>query len=213
MDGLTGPPIANSVILINGEIIEKIGTTDTLPVPAGYEVISTEGMDVLPGLWESHAHLMITGHADYIHWQRTYQGRFASEIMPASAVQLLLAGGEGALVLLIGASFADFVGDNWVYCAALLGALGSFFSGSATISNLTFGGVQDSIAGALALDRTLVLSLQSVGGAMGNMVCINNIVAVCTILGLRNQEGFILKRTILPMLAYAGISALAGILL
>jgi imidazolonepropionase-like amidohydrolase len=92
IDGFGHRPIADSVILVNGDTIERIGTVDTLPVPAGYEVISTEGMDVLPGLWESHAHLMLAGHADYDHWDPTYASRFEGEIMPAGAVQLLLAG-------------------------------------------------------------------------------------------------------------------------
>jgi len=92
IDGLLGPPIANSVILINGETIEAIGTVDTLPVPADYELISTEGMSVMPGLWDMHVHLMINGHSDYEHWDKEYLERFASEIMPASAEQLLLAG-------------------------------------------------------------------------------------------------------------------------
>ena len=92
IDGYGHRPVADSVILVKDERIEKIGTVATLPVPEGYRVISTEGMDVLPGLWESHAHLMINGHADYPHWQRTYPDRFEDEIMPASAVQLLLAG-------------------------------------------------------------------------------------------------------------------------
>ncbi len=92
IDGFGGRPIANSVILIDGDTIEAVGTIGSLAVPDGYAVTSTEGMDVLPGLWESHAHLMINGHADYPHWQRTYPDRFADEIMPSSAVQLLLAG-------------------------------------------------------------------------------------------------------------------------
>jgi imidazolonepropionase-like amidohydrolase len=92
IDGNGGPPIANSVILVDGERITAVGTTATLPIPAGAEIISTEGMDVLPGLWDMHVHLMIDGHADYVHWDKTYIDRFRSEIMPASAVQLLLAG-------------------------------------------------------------------------------------------------------------------------
>jgi imidazolonepropionase-like amidohydrolase len=92
IDGFGHRPIADSVILIEDGVIQKVGTVDSLPVPEGYEVVSTEGMDVLPGLWENHAHLMLTGHADYAHWHPTYADRFASEIMPASAVQLLLAG-------------------------------------------------------------------------------------------------------------------------
>lgn len=92
IDGFGHAPINNSVILIYGDTILDVGTVDTLPVPDSYTVVSTEGMDVLPGLWESHAHLMLTGHADYPHWQANYLDRLADEIMPASAVQLLLAG-------------------------------------------------------------------------------------------------------------------------
>jgi len=92
IDGLLGAPIANSVILIDGESIEAVGTVDTLAVPDGYEVISTEGMSVLPGLWDMHVHLMINGHADYAKWHAEYPDRFGDEIMPASAEQLLLAG-------------------------------------------------------------------------------------------------------------------------
>ncbi len=92
INGLGSPPVHNSVVLIDGETIEKIGTADSLAVPPGYSVISTEGMSVLPGLWDMHVHLDINGHADYDHWMPTYKDRFASEIMPASAVQLLLAG-------------------------------------------------------------------------------------------------------------------------
>ncbi|OFA33394.1 Xaa-Pro dipeptidase [Glaciecola punicea] len=92
IDGFGHQPLANSVILIKDGIILKVGSIDTLPVPNDYKVVSTEGMDVLPGLWENHAHLMLTGHADYVHWRKEYTSKLASEIMPASAEQLLLAG-------------------------------------------------------------------------------------------------------------------------
>lgn len=92
IDGFGHSPIQNSVILIDGDRVEKVGTVKTLQVPDGYEIISMEGMDVLPGLWESHAHLMLTGHADYPHWQATYLDRQADEIMPATSSHLLLAG-------------------------------------------------------------------------------------------------------------------------
>jgi imidazolonepropionase-like amidohydrolase len=92
IDGFGHAPIQNSVILIHDDTIVEVGTTATLPVPGGYTVVSTEGMDVLPGLWESHAHLMLSGHADYPHWQATYLDRLADEIMPATAGHLLMAG-------------------------------------------------------------------------------------------------------------------------
>lgn len=92
LDGLGGAPVYNSVILIEDDKIIDVGTQDSLPVPDDYTLISTEAMTVMPGLWEMHAHLMLNGHADYDHWHPTYIDRFESEIMPASAVQLLLAG-------------------------------------------------------------------------------------------------------------------------
>jgi imidazolonepropionase-like amidohydrolase len=92
IDGYGGRPIRNSVILVEGERIGAVGQVGTLPVPAGAEVISTEGMSVLPGLWDMHVHLMINGHSDYTHWDKTYPPLFESTIMPASAKQLLLAG-------------------------------------------------------------------------------------------------------------------------
>jgi lactate permease len=128
-------------------------------------------------------------------------------------VKLLMVGGDESMVIVMGEGLASVAGDHWKYVASLLGALGSFFSGSATISNLTFGGIQDSIATDLHLDRTVILSFQSVGAAMGNMVAINNIVAVCSILGIANREGWILKKTVIPMIAYAIIAGVAGLVL
>ncbi len=92
IDGFGRPPIRNSVILIEGERIKAVGTVDSLSVPQGAEVISTEGMSVLPGLWDMHVHLMINGHADYGHWDKTYPPQMEKVIMPASARQLLMAG-------------------------------------------------------------------------------------------------------------------------
>lgn len=96
VDGTLKDPIHDSVILIEGERIRAVGTVASLPVPADAQVISTEGMTVLPGLWDMHVHLMINGHADYDHWDKTYPARFRDTIMPASAKQLLLAGVTGA---------------------------------------------------------------------------------------------------------------------
>ncbi|HEY4284497.1 MAG TPA: amidohydrolase family protein [Chthoniobacterales bacterium] len=92
IDGFGGTPLANSVILIDGERIVAVGTVDNLKVPPDAEVISTEGMSVLPGLWDCHVHTMLLGHSDYEHWDKTYPNRLASEIMPAAAHQLLMAG-------------------------------------------------------------------------------------------------------------------------
>jgi imidazolonepropionase-like amidohydrolase len=92
IDGYGGPPIRNSVILIEGERIKAVGQVGMLAIPTGTEIISTAGMSVLPGLWDMHVHTMLNGHADYAHWDQTYPPQLESTIMPASAKQLLLAG-------------------------------------------------------------------------------------------------------------------------
>src|SRR5690606_10442986 len=107
-------------------------------------------------------------------------------------VELLTIGGDRSGVVVLGNALASVAGAVWPAIASLLGALGAFFSGSNTISNLTFGGIQDSIAAAAGYSRTTILALQSVGGAMGHMVAIHSIVAACTVLNLGNQEGLIL---------------------
>src|SRR3954451_17382782 len=92
IDGYGGPPIRNSVVLIDGDRISAVGQVGLLPVPTGAEVVSTEGMTVMPGLWDMHVHTMILGHADYDHWDKAYASQFESVIMPAAAKQLLLSG-------------------------------------------------------------------------------------------------------------------------
>lgn len=92
IDGYGGRPIENSVVIVEGGRIKAVGRVGELAVPDGAQVIPTEGMSVLPGLWDMHVHLMIVGHGDYDHWDRTYPPLFRSTIMPAAAKQLLMAG-------------------------------------------------------------------------------------------------------------------------
>ncbi len=99
IDGWGGDPVNNSVILLDGERIKAVGTVDSLPVPADADVVDCRGLSVLPGLWECHAHTMLLGHSDYMHWDKTYPARFEKEIMPAAAHQLLNAGVTSAIDL------------------------------------------------------------------------------------------------------------------
>lgn len=45
---VSGPPIDNGVVLMNGDIIEGVGAA--LPIPTGYERVSVSGQSVFPGL-------------------------------------------------------------------------------------------------------------------------------------------------------------------
>ncbi len=101
---------------------------------------------------------------------------------------------------------AGLAGYSWPFFAPFVGALGAFITGSNTVSNLLFSEFQYGLATQLHLPRQIVVALQVVGGSMGNMVCVHNIVAACAVVGLSGQEGTIIRRNIGPMLLY-GISA------
>jgi imidazolonepropionase-like amidohydrolase len=62
IDGFGGPPIQNSVIIIEDKRIKAVGRIGELAIPKDAEIISTEGMSVLPGLWDMHVHLMLNVH-------------------------------------------------------------------------------------------------------------------------------------------------------
>ena len=92
IDGFGSHTIKNSVIIIHDDIIREVGSINEIEIPSEAEIISTEGMSILPGLWDMHVHLDINGHTDYSHWHDIYPVIFEDIIMPSSAYQLLLAG-------------------------------------------------------------------------------------------------------------------------
>jgi imidazolonepropionase-like amidohydrolase len=108
IDGYGNEPLDNSVIIIEGERITDIGQVGQIDIPDNAEIISTEGMSVLPGLWDMHVHLMLNGHSDYGHWHPTYMPIQQEVIMPASAHQLLMAGVTSARDL--GAPLREILG-------------------------------------------------------------------------------------------------------
>ncbi len=66
-----------------------------------------------------------------------------------------------------------------------------------------FSSFQFNTANLLQLSPLLVLTLQLVGSAVGNMICVNNIVAVSATVGISGVEGRIIKRNLIPVLFYS----------
>jgi len=84
LDGYGGPPLENAVILIAGDHIAGIGQEGLIDIPNGVPVINTNGMTMLPGLWESHGHLFHVGEADPGAFQARFKDQ-ADAIMEAVA--------------------------------------------------------------------------------------------------------------------------------
>lgn len=81
IDGYGGSPLENAVILVAGDRITAVGQEGFIDLPEGVPVIDTNGMTLLPGLWESHGHLFHVGEAD----PGAFQGRFKDQLDPIMA--------------------------------------------------------------------------------------------------------------------------------
>ncbi len=92
LDGYGGPPIEDGAIVVRGDRIEALGPASAIELPAGAEIVSTEGMTVLPGLFDMHVHLMLLGHGDYERWDQRTRDQWVDLVMPIAARQLLEAG-------------------------------------------------------------------------------------------------------------------------
>ena len=102
------------------------------------------------------------------------------------------------------------VGAIWPFFAPFIGALGAFIAGSNTVSNLMFSLFQHGVASALGVSAAMIVALQAVGAAAGNMIAIHNVVAASATVGLLGQEGATLRRTILPTIYYLVATGLLG---
>lgn len=105
---------------------------------------------------------------------------------------------------------SKYLSGIWIIIAPFLGQLGSFVTGSTTVSTLTFGQIQADIASKANVSTELVLATQLIGAAAGNMICVHNIVSVSSVVGLTGQEGNILRKTVLPALLYGLLVGIVG---
>ena len=117
---------------------------------------------------------------------------------------------ELGMIQALAEATASALGPAYPFVAALIGALGAAMAGSNTVSNITFGGFQFDAAQQLGLPTQLIVGAQAVGGAIGNLIAIHNVVAALATVGLVGQEGRVMRLNLLPLLYYSiGVGTLA----
>jgi lactate permease len=142
------------------------------------------------------------------------KGPFIALIFAVPLVRIMMQSGTNpneylSMPIAMAESMADIFGGAW----PLVGALGSFMAGSNTVSNMLFSLFQYSIADNLGISHIIVISLQNVGGAFGNMICVHNVIAACATVGLIGVEGLLIKRNLIPMFIAAIISGITGLII
>jgi lactate permease len=108
---------------------------------------------------------------------------------------------------------ANLMGQVYPLISASIGAVGAFLAGSNTVSNLMLSQFQFETASLLGISGTLMVALQSVGAAAGNMIAIHNVVAASATVGLLGKEGNVLRITIIPTIYYLSLTGIIGFIL
>ncbi|WP_338742438.1 L-lactate permease [Haloplanus salilacus] len=142
---------------------------------------------------------------------------FIALIFVIAMVQVMLNSGAhpgapeaGSMIVVLATLTADILGPVYPFFAALIGALGAAMAGSNTVSNITFSGFQFEAAQQLGLPTQIIVGAQAVGGAIGNLVAVHNVVAAVATVGLVGEEGRVMRFNLIPLLYYAlGVGTLA----
>lgn len=109
--------------------------------------------------------------------------------VPMVQVFINSASADGSMLsmpLVLAQGAAAVAGGTWPNVSPWVGSLGAFIAGSNTVSNMMFSYFQFSTAQQIGLNldqSAVVVALQAVGGAAGNMICVHNVVAAGAALG------------------------------
>lgn len=111
--------------------------------------------------------------------------------------------GQAGMMVALSREAGNLFDGVWPMFAPFIGILGAFMSGSNTTSNILFSGFQYGVADQIGMSRLIIVGLQVVGGAAGNMICVHNVVAACTTVGVLGKEGRVIRTNAIPAFIYA----------
>jgi lactate permease len=151
-------------------------------------------------------------------WRNTFKALAPAAVALWFAVamsQIMILSGNnlsqmGSMVSIIAKAVAMGTGQIYPVLSPFVGVLGAYMAGSNTVSNIMMVGFQYEMATLLNISKTIIVALQDVGGAAGNMICVHNVVAVCATVGIIGQEGSVIRRNLLPCLFYGLAAGIIG---
>lgn len=136
-------------------------------------------------------------------------------IASVAMVQIMVFSGRGSgdmpeMLSAIAQAAAALAGSAFPVISPLIGALGTFFSGSCTVSSILFVSIQFDTAKLLALPQETLVALQLVGGGIGSMVRISGVIAACATVNAGGKEGRLMAICCVPVVILSLLSWLAA---
>ncbi|MFY4813607.1 L-lactate permease [Haloarcula sp. AONF1] len=108
---------------------------------------------------------------------------------------------------------ASGTGQMFPFFSGFIGAFGAFIAGSNTVSDILFGLFQFQAAQQIGAPTQIVVAAQAVGGAIGNLIAIHNVVAALTVVGLIGEEGRVIRLELIPVLYYGVFTGILTLIL
>ena len=109
-------------------------------------------------------------------------------------------------------AMVDIAGRSFPLVSPLVGMLGTAITGSTTASNIFFGGFQMEVAQRLGLSGVAVGASQVVGCTAGEIICPLNALVITSGLGMKGEEGAVMRRMVPSTILYAGLTMVASFL-
>ncbi|MGB9933783.1 L-lactate permease [Haloarcula amylolytica] len=130
-----------------------------------------------------------------------------------SAVVLEAAPINSGMLGLLSEITANGTGQMFPFFSGFIGAFGAFIAGSNTVSDILFGLFQFQAAQQIGAPTQIVVAAQAVGGAIGNLIAIHNVVAALTVVGLIGEEGRVIRLELIPVLYYGVFTGILTLIL
>lgn len=125
------------------------------------------------------------------------------QILRYSGSNDVAATGEMKSMIFYMAEALSKVGERlYVIISPIIGVLGAFISGSNTVAVTLFANLQEQAANNLGLNTAIIVAANTIGGSIGNMICVNNVVAACATAGTSGREGRIIRINAIPAAIY-----------
>ncbi|HIV81552.1 MAG TPA: L-lactate permease [Candidatus Salinicoccus merdavium] len=146
---------------------------------------------------------------------KTILSAMAALIVSVPLVQVFINSGINdagldSMPLVLAQAAAELFGDSWPLISPAIGAMGAFAAGSNTVSNMMFGLFQFGVADQINASPLIIVALQAVGGAAGNMICVHNVVAASAAVGMIGKEGTIIAKLLIPTAFYLVFAGAIG---
>lgn len=111
-------------------------------------------------------------------------------------VSYIMQSADTGMMTVIATTIAGAAGFFYPAAAVLIGASGSFATGTGLGSNIMFAPMHVDACSMLGLNPITVFAGQNAGGSLGNMICPNNVVAACATVDIIGREGEVLRKGI-----------------